>query len=880
MENRRIKSKSLHVEMKTLLHKCVNKMEASLLSVQNADLEWNEAKTTLTRYLNQNRVLAQKLYLVYKISKVYGENRYIMSPNDKDLHQMIIDNINHRFRRPKLSISGPASYETQVSSGMSKGKYNYIKKKSSKLNLSIARLYIGKSCRKPEIKNEEMVLRDSLIKRISNKNTNGARYSPEEKVLWIKGYLKNSNCCNYFSKKFNGPARSNITNWIKENKETMVPTIQQLLNVNFIEDIIKLWKLAHKISHDKIIEAGLTIDAMKVDENLLITPSNDIIGLINNEMISKKEIKELVKNQKLLNHKLSEEVESSNVVSYIFCFYLLPIERGYKPLPVHISQSSQGAASDSIINTIDLIWNLFNNCSMNITLRFLSFDGDKKYLSYHRSYLMEWMPKYLTEFKLQNISKAIISDPMHLLKRLRYRLVNHVNLSFGNKNSASISTQTFQKLFPNITDLAWNPSQVTKQDDFYPKLLFNSKNLLKCFSKRRWKHLAFLLPGVILNEVISNANMSNHQAQLALLLGVEFMSIILSYYYNYSSKEKVKVNLEQQLSLITNEKFRFSNQITFKGTTLQRMEKIRKNIVQEEENLKKTVSKAGPVGKRLSKILIAQSNDRKPIPTRSSPRLAEKSALITKRSKSIEKKADKPIVNSAKRSKSTKSSKKEKTLSKYPSATPFDRDLILEILNTLHSLSLFLSENHECSMAIYGSMLLENYYGRIRVHSYFDHCLDRILDIIVKLMLVDFISDKNEEDKVEKIHCRNFNFTNRKQCIINAEDSNTVRDIAKYLIAKSCPEIFDSHTRKNILTRNKENIERNMSYIFSIEENVSPRKITLSHNKRRIYASNRKGHFSHSNNRSISSRFMSSPIRSLKKDPQKIIAYYDKLGKC
>lgn len=216
-----------------------------------------------------------------------------------------------------------------------------------------------------------------------------------------------------------------------------------------------------------------------------------------------------------------------------------------------------------------------------------------------------------------------------------------------------MSINTFKLLFPQLPGLVWWHNQLTKQDDFYPKQLFTANNLITCLEKK-WNHLTFLLPGVILNELIGNESMNGQQAQIALRIGIEFMSLMLSFYHLYSYTDS-KIN--DILALFSKRKFQSSDLVSFKGTTFNSLKKKEEIINQTMSNFQSILAKSGMVGKRLGKeVLKAQMYLKKSIIQRCSGTKNGKSCS-KKRSNSIDHQSRtklKSVVILSKRSKSIK----------------------------------------------------------------------------------------------------------------------------------------------------------------------------------------------------------------------------------
>lgn len=141
--------------------------------------------------------------------------------------------------------------------------------------------------------------------------------------------------------------------------------------------------------------------------------------------------------------------KSKNIFSNLFVFYLIPLNGvNSKPIPIYLIEYHQGIADDFILNKVLEVITLLRKDETHLFLRFLSIDGDLKYKAFQDTFLTEWLSNYHISNNIYDpvmMWSFIISDPSHLLKRLRYRLTNHALLKFTAK-SAPISTLSLRKL--------------------------------------------------------------------------------------------------------------------------------------------------------------------------------------------------------------------------------------------------------------------------------------------------------------------------------------------------------------------------------------------------------------------------------------------------
>lgn len=78
------------------------------------------------------------------------------------------------------------------------------------------------------------------------------------------------------------------------------------------------------------------------------------------------------------------------------------------------------------------------------------------------------------------------------------------------------------------------------------------------------------------------------------------------------------------------------------------------------------------------------------------------------------------------------------------STTMFDSSICEQLLNTIATfIGVFGSFEHSFSMSEIGTMILEHYFGHIRVGCRFDHTIEKIIQVINKLIVNDYLNWKS-----------------------------------------------------------------------------------------------------------------------------------------
>lgn len=317
-----------------------------------------------------------------------------------------------------------------------------------------------------------------------------------------------------------GPSISTVYNWIEKEK---FPRFEEFLKIKNTNMIVEFWK---NIFAFKKIRGILSVDAMKVDEDLCIDHKNNIDGIINKKLIK---IPENIRGNYQLYSKIFDyQLLRKNIASNIFVISLCPL-CNIKCFPLHVYLSSSSSADKYIINYLFTVPNVLKTAGVEIIG--ISTDSDPAYRKIFNDFFCAWSKSIITSHG--DISKIslnryyITNDCPHLLKRARARLVTKGTL-FANRDDwitwkkcisknlntdhiPCITQETLIKLNNELNPCWFRNNGHDSMDDFYPHLIFSSSTFKKAYEKGDKYLILFITPILCLIRILRDNNESRKQ---------------------------------------------------------------------------------------------------------------------------------------------------------------------------------------------------------------------------------------------------------------------------------------------------------------------------------------------------------------------------------
>ena len=336
------------------------------------------------------------------------------------------------------------------------------------------------------------------------------------------------------------PAQSQVE---AKYKAAIADIPEKLTNIERVGDMVNLWKEKSGISKSVNIDACLAVDALYFKPDFKITENDCISGTgITEELkigLPEGSFKHFDSNPSTLQAFLElnwEKIVKSGVV-----FQIQPYNVVYKPFVVHIRPSTNGKASEEIVDLLYRIKDTVKN--RRITIKSFAFDGDNAYKQLHTMYFESYIHKVLKSNQINTSythSLRIVSDYLHLLKRLRYRLLSSIIHSGFNTDTDKILVDELQKVLDEMGEVVWRNEPYTKMHDKLPLELFKTENLLKLIESKQFTAAAYWFPITLSNIAINQKD-----------IGFEYRDFLLkcSFYflvYYYECWERADGDLRQR----------------------------------------------------------------------------------------------------------------------------------------------------------------------------------------------------------------------------------------------------------------------------------------------------------------------------------------------
>ena len=311
-----------------------------------------------------------------------------------------------------------------------------------------------------------------------------------------------------------------------------------------VKDIIINWKRNNDIKHK--IDAVIGVDALYFHPLVTITNKSEIFGMQlpkEEEQKIPKNIFELFKKDPKLFELFIDE-NSSFVNRCAFVFQIQPLLAKFPTFVVHLKETVNGSANDQIIDLLFQIKKISKR--LNIRIRSFSFDGDPAYIKLHQQFYNSYIKGFIKQLK-QNIFNLfdfdrhfncfrVTIDPLHLFKRLRYRLFECIIHSGFSIKNPIIDMTKLKSILKHLPSVIFSNDEITKMHDLLPLMLFSVHNFRMLYDNHQYAAVAYWFP--ITCALIGFENQSLSKECRSFLFRCSFCFLVK--YKNIKDKELKK----------------------------------------------------------------------------------------------------------------------------------------------------------------------------------------------------------------------------------------------------------------------------------------------------------------------------------------------------
>ena len=317
------------------------------------------------------------------------------------------------------------------------------------------------------------------INELSGKITNYNKFY-NLKIFCIGLFLISAASFAYVSNFFPLPNERTVRRWISEANQDTTPS-QFILSEakNIIDKYIK----ENQINDTEKFKVILSVDAFSMKPNLIIDENGIRRGTIQDEAVDEDLIKSM--KESILEFEKYSLENKKIVITNTFVYLIQPLVASYPCFIVHLSGSTQGKATINEIETLTFLMNVLKK--LHIQVEALSFDGDttyskltKKWNNIVRNEYHNVISNKINSEIIQKFSPKITVDPLHILKRWRYRLFKGQLHQFFVETQNIVNIQQWKYEF-DLPTLTLMDKPFLKMNDDLPLKLFDPQTLIKLY---------------------------------------------------------------------------------------------------------------------------------------------------------------------------------------------------------------------------------------------------------------------------------------------------------------------------------------------------------------------------------------------------------------
>lgn len=265
-------------------------------------------------------------------------------------------------------------------------------------------------------------------------------------------------------------------------KEEIQSTTHCLTNLKLINNILHDYRNSFNLDSTLSLPSILSVDAICFKPIISITKDGVLTGI---ENLTQSDTDGIFNPDQLFSHYNDDPSQFeaflrkhwNRAYSAAFVYQLQPLNSGFHSLVLHIKLATDGKAKEEQINILNSI--RIKSLSQHIVIKGYAFDGDSTYRKMHFNYFNLWAQKVIDGSNIFDNSVhdrlRIISDPLHLFKRARYRLLKTLQgcsiLAGFDAFSPHIDISAIDSVL-KLPSAVFLNSQIREMHDSLPMMLF------------------------------------------------------------------------------------------------------------------------------------------------------------------------------------------------------------------------------------------------------------------------------------------------------------------------------------------------------------------------------------------------------------------------
>jgi hypothetical protein len=310
-----------------------------------------------------------------------------------------------------------------------------------------------------------------ILKNRSRK-PNGRRYSIET-LLWTEEiHAVSPQALQVVRKVLDLPCESLLNSKFTRSRRIVSDALQ---DSNRIGELIDLWEQSCRSTrHSRTVI--LAVDAVAFRPLVTITEDGEVGGLKHLKHLDDPDLfTEFLRDPESFSHFL--EAHWKDAYSDLFAFQMQPVDPALPCCVIHVYPAENGKGN---LQTVETLLALKERLEVDYAFSVvgLAFDGDSCFGRLHEEFANQWRAAILENPQVVPrivFKPLVICDPLHLLKRIRYRLLARFKFSSAEEHT-EFNLQTIQSAHI-LSPIVFNNSHESKMHDSLPLELFSLKTL-------------------------------------------------------------------------------------------------------------------------------------------------------------------------------------------------------------------------------------------------------------------------------------------------------------------------------------------------------------------------------------------------------------------
>ena len=302
------------------------------------------------------------------------------------------------------------------------------------------------------------------------------------------------------------PSRQSLNNRAQTN---YIFDVDLLTNISRKHDLIAKYQEKEHIKGTEEIRAILAVDALSFHKEVYIDKRGIVRGLVNDEIVNEQAMKEISDKYDEIEKFIKSRANVT--ISNAFVYQVQPLDPSHPSFVLHIIPSTQGKATDRELNMLGTLKQILMENSIKIVG--CAMAGDSTYSALHKELFDSYYNIIIKDVDFVNYTSinltSVISDPLHILKRIRYRCLRQ-NVHCGITNGTEeISIDQLKEIL-KLPSFVFSNEKYTKMHDRPPIQLMNFNSLCKRI-RNNSKSLSYFLPFSLLNISISEQKLTHEE---------------------------------------------------------------------------------------------------------------------------------------------------------------------------------------------------------------------------------------------------------------------------------------------------------------------------------------------------------------------------------